>query len=128
MAGSEHTALEGSNALQHDAGHAGTTSKPKGVPLTHANLAASLHNIAATYELTDRDRSLLVMPLFHVHGLMAGMMQGILPITSALLVLPALHLVDLDFLMPKIERSPLEHSSVIFTYWHTDRSSWFKVH
>ena len=54
-------------------GHAGTTSKPKGVPLTHANLAASLHNIAATYELTDRDRSLLVMPLFHVHGLMAGM-------------------------------------------------------
>ncbi len=51
---------------------AGTTSKPKGVPLTHANLAASLHNIAATYELTERDRSLLVMPLFHVHGLMAG--------------------------------------------------------
>ena len=51
---------------------AGTTSKPKGVPLTHANLAASLHNIAVTYELTDKDRSLLVMPLFHVHGLMAG--------------------------------------------------------
>ena len=51
---------------------AGTTSKPKGVPLTHANLAASLHNIAATYELTESDRSLLVMPLFHVHGLMAG--------------------------------------------------------
>ena len=51
---------------------AGTTSKPKGVPLTHANLAASLQNIVATYELTDRDRSLLVMPLFHVHGLMAG--------------------------------------------------------
>ena len=51
----------------------GTTSKPKGVPLTHANLAASLHNIAVTYELTHQDRSLLVMPLFHVHGLMAGM-------------------------------------------------------
>lgn len=50
----------------------GTTSRPKGVPLTHANLAASLANIVATYELTPQDRSLLVMPLFHVHGLMAG--------------------------------------------------------
>ena len=63
------------------AGHAGTTSKPKGVPLTHANLAASLHNIAATYQLTARDRSLLVMPLFHVHGLMAGQKQGAPPST-----------------------------------------------
>lgn len=43
-----------------------------GVPLSHGNLAASLDNIARTYELTPADRSLLVMPLFHVHGLMAG--------------------------------------------------------
>ena len=52
----------------------GTTSRPKGVPLTHANLAASLTNIAATYELTPDDCSFLVMPLFHVHGLMAGLL------------------------------------------------------
>lgn len=50
----------------------GTTSRPKGVPLSHGNLAASLDNIASTYCLSSRDRSLLVMPLFHVHGLMAG--------------------------------------------------------
>ena len=50
----------------------GTTSRPKGVPLSHANLTASLRNIVATYEFTPADRSLLVMPLFHVHGLMAG--------------------------------------------------------
>jgi acyl-CoA synthetase (AMP-forming)/AMP-acid ligase II len=43
-----------------------------GVPLSHGNLAASLDNIVRTYELLSRDRSLLVMPLFHVHGLMAG--------------------------------------------------------
>jgi oxalate---CoA ligase len=42
------------------------------VPLSHGNLAASLDNIVRTYELTPADRSLLVMPLFHVHGLMAG--------------------------------------------------------
>lgn len=50
----------------------GTTSRPKGVPLNQGNLAASLANIALTYELTPKDRSYLVMPLFHVHGLMAG--------------------------------------------------------
>ena len=52
----------------------GTTSRPKGVPLTHANLVASLTNIAATYELREEDCSYLVMPLFHVHGLMAGLL------------------------------------------------------
>ena len=47
----------------------GTTSRPKGVPLTHGNLVASLRNIGDTYELTPDDISLVVMPLFHVHGL-----------------------------------------------------------
>lgn len=50
----------------------GTTSRPKGVPLSHTNLVTSIRNIASTYELTEADRSLLVMPLFHVHGLMAA--------------------------------------------------------
>ncbi|MBI3742920.1 MAG: AMP-binding protein [Chloroflexi bacterium] len=47
----------------------GTTSRPKGVPLTHANIVASTRNIVGTYALTDRDVALVVMPLFHVHGL-----------------------------------------------------------
>eukprot|EP00171_Calliarthron_tuberculosum_P017427 IDg17427t1 len=50
----------------------GTTSRPKGVPLSHANLCASIGNIARTYELVRTDRTLLVMPLFHVHGLMSA--------------------------------------------------------
>lgn len=50
----------------------GTTSRPKGVPLTHANLCASIRNISCTYELEPSDSSLLVMPLFHVHGLMSA--------------------------------------------------------
>jgi acyl-CoA synthetase (AMP-forming)/AMP-acid ligase II len=50
----------------------GTTSRPKGVPLTHGNLMASITNIAATYQLTPHDRSLIVMPLFHVHGLIGA--------------------------------------------------------
>jgi acyl-CoA synthetase (AMP-forming)/AMP-acid ligase II len=50
----------------------GTTSRPKGVPLTHANLMASVRNIAAHYQLSPADTGLLVMPLFHVHGLIGG--------------------------------------------------------
>jgi len=50
----------------------GTTSRPKGVPLTHANLMASIHNIAAHYHFSPADTGLVVMPLFHVHGLMGA--------------------------------------------------------
>ena len=50
----------------------GTTSRPKIVPLRQRNLARSARNIAVTLRLTSADRSLNVMPLFHIHGLMAG--------------------------------------------------------
>ena len=50
----------------------GSTGRPKRVPLKHRNLAASVQNIAKTYELTPDDISLTVMPLFHVHGLVAS--------------------------------------------------------
>ena len=50
----------------------GTTSRPKRVPLKHRNLAASVANIIATYALTPDDVSMCVMPLFHVHGLVAS--------------------------------------------------------
>jgi acyl-CoA synthetase (AMP-forming)/AMP-acid ligase II len=50
----------------------GTTSRPKGVPLTHGNLLASIRNIAGHYRLTAADIGLVVMPLFHVHGLIGA--------------------------------------------------------
>ncbi|HEX3506872.1 MAG TPA: acyl--CoA ligase [Candidatus Dormibacteraeota bacterium] len=52
----------------------GTTSRPKLVPLRHRNLATSAGNIAGTYGLTPSDVTLCVMPLFHIHGLMASTM------------------------------------------------------
>jgi acyl-CoA synthetase (AMP-forming)/AMP-acid ligase II len=42
------------------------------VPLKHRNLAASVQHIVATYALSPADVSLCVMPLFHVHGLVAS--------------------------------------------------------
>jgi acyl-CoA synthetase (AMP-forming)/AMP-acid ligase II len=50
----------------------GTTSRPKRVPLSHTNLKISARNVAETYRLTAEDVSLCVMPLFHVHGLVAS--------------------------------------------------------
>ncbi len=52
----------------------GSTGKPKRVPLEHANLTISARNIVATYTLTPEDVSLCVMPLFHVHGLVASVL------------------------------------------------------
>ena len=49
----------------------GTTSRPKIVPLTHNNICTSAHNIGYTLQHTPADRCLNVMPLFHIHGLMA---------------------------------------------------------
>jgi acyl-CoA synthetase (AMP-forming)/AMP-acid ligase II len=50
----------------------GTTSRPKRVPLSHSNVMASASTVARTYELSANDVSLCVMPLFHVHGLVAS--------------------------------------------------------
>jgi acyl-CoA synthetase (AMP-forming)/AMP-acid ligase II len=52
----------------------GTTARPKLVPLTHANLLASARGVAATLALAAHDRCLNAPPLFHVHGLVAGLM------------------------------------------------------
>ena len=55
----------------------GTTSRPKIVPLSHGNLLASANNISNTLALTATDRSLVIMPLFHIHGLVGALLSSI---------------------------------------------------
>ena len=55
----------------------GTTSRPKIVPLLHRNVCASAENIRQTLALTPHDRCLNVMPLFHIHGLMAAVLSSL---------------------------------------------------
>lgn len=52
----------------------GTTSRPKIVLLSQANLVASATNICNSLQFTPADRGLNVMPLFHIHGLIAGVL------------------------------------------------------
>ena len=52
----------------------GTTSRPKIVPLSQANLVASATHIARTLAYTSADCGLNIMPLFHIHGLIAGVL------------------------------------------------------
>ncbi len=51
----------------------GTTARPKIVPLLHRNIAASALHIRDALALGASDRCLNVMPLFHIHGLIAGL-------------------------------------------------------
>lgn len=52
----------------------GTTSRPKIVPLSQSNLVASATNIRNSLQFTAQDCGLNVMPLFHIHGLIAGVL------------------------------------------------------
>ena len=77
------TAVGGPDPVHRDTGGAalllftsGTTSRPKLVPVREDALLASAANVAVALGLTPDDRSLNVMPLFHIHGLVAGLMAS----------------------------------------------------
>jgi acyl-CoA synthetase (AMP-forming)/AMP-acid ligase II len=55
----------------------GTTARPKIVPLTQTNICASARNIGRTLELAPDDSCLNIMPLFHIHGLMAAVLASV---------------------------------------------------
>jgi acyl-CoA synthetase (AMP-forming)/AMP-acid ligase II len=55
----------------------GTTSRPKIVPLSVANICASARHIGATLRLSPTDCCLNIMPLFHIHGLMAAVLASL---------------------------------------------------
>src|SRR3954468_1071123 len=65
----------------------GSTGRPKRVPLKHANLSISAQNVARSYALSPDDVSLCVMPLFHVHGLVASTLATLA--TGGTVVVPA---------------------------------------
>ncbi|MCA3368956.1 MAG: AMP-binding protein [Roseomonas sp.] len=55
----------------------GTTARPKIVPLSQANICASAKHIGATLSLSPADACLNIMPLFHIHGLIAAVLSSL---------------------------------------------------
>ena len=47
----------------------GTTNQPKGVVTTHKNLRAQITMLVKAWKWNDRDHTLCVLPLHHVHGI-----------------------------------------------------------
>jgi acyl-CoA synthetase (AMP-forming)/AMP-acid ligase II/aryl carrier-like protein len=56
----------------------GTTARPKLVGLRHEALLLSARAVASSLQLTSADRSLAVMPLFHVHGIVAALLAPLI--------------------------------------------------
>ena len=55
----------------------GTTSRPKIVPLRHINVTASAYHIGHVLRLTPDDACMNIMPLFHIHGLIAAVLSSL---------------------------------------------------
>ncbi|MFW9970321.1 MAG: AMP-binding protein [Candidatus Odinarchaeota archaeon] len=56
----------------------GTTGLPKGTMLTHYNIVSNIVQVSQTFELSELDIAIMVLPLYHIYGLNVGMNQAIL--------------------------------------------------
>jgi long-chain acyl-CoA synthetase len=56
----------------------GTTGRPKGVMLDHANIRAMCDMIIGGLEVDETDHSLLILPLFHVNGIVVSVLSPLL--------------------------------------------------
>ncbi|MHB8463341.1 MAG: class I adenylate-forming enzyme family protein [Acidimicrobiales bacterium] len=65
----------------------GTTGRPKGAVLSHANLLASAEAVRLAWRWTQEDRLVLALPLFHMHGLGVGV-HGTLLAGASMILLP----------------------------------------
>jgi malonyl-CoA/methylmalonyl-CoA synthetase len=66
----------------------GTTGRPKGAVLSHANCLASAEALRLAWRWTSGDRLLLALPLFHMHGLGVGL-HGTLHTGASAVLLPS---------------------------------------
>ncbi|EIG61459.1 MULTISPECIES: non-ribosomal peptide synthetase [unclassified Bradyrhizobium] len=55
----------------------GTAARPKMVPLTHRHVCLSAYNAGRVLSLASHDRLLNVLPLFHAHGLISGLLTAL---------------------------------------------------
>lgn len=71
----------------------GTTSRPKMVPLTHKNMLASSRNIIETLNLSKKDKNIILMPSFHIHGIVASILAPLIA-DGKIVVLPSFNALN----------------------------------
>ncbi|MFW9987402.1 MAG: class I adenylate-forming enzyme family protein [Candidatus Odinarchaeota archaeon] len=80
----------------------GTTGLPKGTMLTHYNMVSNIVQVSPTYELSDFDVAMTVLPLYHIYGLNVCMNQAIL-LGAAQVVSPRFHIDEFCELIDKYQ-------------------------
>lgn len=71
----------------------GTTGNPKGVMLTHTNLAANVAQIRPIQAMGQDDRVLAVLPFFHIYG-MTVLLNSVLHARARLVIMPSFDLAQ----------------------------------
>jgi acyl-CoA synthetase (AMP-forming)/AMP-acid ligase II len=91
----------------------GTTGRPKGVMLDHANLNAMCGAVIDGFNMTRDDHSLLILPLFHVNGIVVGTLSPLL--TGGRATIAGRFKVDTFF--DRIEQSGATYFSAVPTIY-----------
>ncbi|HEU0303201.1 MAG TPA: AMP-binding protein [Gaiellaceae bacterium] len=95
----------------------GTTARPKLVPLTHDRLCLSARSVARSLELTEDDRCLNVMPLFHIHGLVGALLSS-LSVGASVVCAPGFHAPSFHAWLAELEPTwytavPTMHQAIL---------------
>jgi malonyl-CoA/methylmalonyl-CoA synthetase len=98
----------------------GTTGKPKGVVATHGNVTAQIESLIDAWEWTPEDRTLLVLPLHHVHGII-NVVSCALWIGATLEILPRF---DADATWDRIASGDLTIFTAVPTTYYRLIQSW----
>lgn len=98
----------------------GTTSRPKGVVTTHGNITAQIESLVDAWEWTPDDRTLLVLPLHHVHGII-NVVSSALWSGATLETLPKF---DAEAAWARLASGELTVFSAVPTIYHRLIQSW----
>ena len=80
----------------------GTTGLPKGTMLTHFNMVSNIIQVSQSFELSELDIAMTVLPLYHIYGLNVCMNQAIL-LGAAQVVTPRFNIKEFCELIEKYQ-------------------------